>query len=632
MTMIKKVCIIGAGTMGSGIAQRCAQSGFKVSMMDTTSELVNNGFSKIKKTLEDGKKRGKVTDELEKKILGNIEGTTDLKEGVKGAQLVIEAVFEEFDIKKKLFEQISELASKGTIIATNTSSLSVTELSKFVKEPALFGGLHFFNPAAFNKLVEVVAGAKTALETIQTLMELSRLLEKFPIRVKDSPGFAVNRFFVPFLNEACRMIDENFANIATIEAAAKETLGIGMGPFELMNFTGIPIGLHAQETLYKGLGEFYRPAESLKRQFELFTKEKQLWKIEGTPVSADMTKVRDRFLGLLFLITCQLVDEGVATKEDTDRGAVTGLRWRAGPFTMMNEYGIGDSYKLVEKFCSHYQWQISIPKMLQKQYESNEPFYLKSVKVYKEGKIANVIIDRPEALNALSPKVIKDLFVTFHELLKDKEIGIVVLTGEGSAFIAGADIKEMVDMTPLAAREFTGLGQRLTRFIETYPIPVIACVNGYALGGGCEFMLACDMVIASKNARIGLPEVTLGIHPGFGGTQRLPRLVGKFKGMELLLTGDQITADEAERIGLINKAVEPERLYEEVRTLANKILSRGPIAIRLAKSAAAKGLDADMDTALALEKESVSLLFSTHDLHEGMKAFIEKRKPDFKNK
>ncbi|UCE75032.1 MAG: enoyl-CoA hydratase/isomerase family protein [Methanomassiliicoccales archaeon] len=241
-------------------------------------------------------------------------------------------------------------------------------------------------------------------------------------------------------------------------------------------------------------------------------------------------------------------------------------------------------------------------------------------------------MDRPEALNALNSKVLSDLKDITRQVEQDREITAVIITGEGKAFVAGADIKEMLKKNPIEARKFTQLGQAVFRDIENMNKPVIAAVNGVALGGGCELALACDIILASNKARLGFPEVGLGIHPGFGGTQRLPRLIGKAKAKQMIFTADILSAQEAEQMGLVNKVIPPDKLLEEARKMAEKIAKQAPIAIRLAKSAVNKGCEMDLDTGLAYEVESVSMTFATKDSKEGMKAFTERRKPKFEGK
>lgn len=253
----------------------------------------------------------------------------------------------------------------------------------------------------------------------------------------------------------------------------------------------------------------------------------------------------------------------------------------------------------------------------------------KNIVVSKKDGVGTITINRSHVLNALDKETVIELTKAIEELEKDKKIKVALLTGEGKAFIAGADIKQMKDMTPLEAKEFAETGHNLLMKIESSPLPFIAAVNGYALGGGCEVLMACDICIAGKNAKIGQPEINLGIHPGFGGTQRLPRLVGRMKAKELLLTGDIIDAEEAHRIGLINQIVKDEELGESAKKFADKIANKSPVQTSFIKSLVNKGADIDLSSACALEISYFSSSFSTDDQKEGMTAFIEKRKPEF---
>lgn len=247
--------------------------------------------------------------------------------------------------------------------------------------------------------------------------------------------------------------------------------------------------------------------------------------------------------------------------------------------------------------------------------------------------IAEVIINRPKALNALNNQTITELGEVINEISKRKDIKTVIITGAGEkAFVAGADIVEMKDLNSMEARDFSRLAQKVFSDIENMPQIVIAAVNGYALGGGCELSMACDIRLASKKAKFGQPEVNLGILPGFAGTQRLPRLVGKGIAKELIFSTDMIDAEEAHRIGLANKVYEPEELMDKARELANKIMSKSPVGVRLAKAAINNGLNMDTEAAYNYEADLFALCFSTEDQLEGMNAFVDKRKADFKDK
>ena len=254
------------------------------------------------------------------------------------------------------------------------------------------------------------------------------------------------------------------------------------------------------------------------------------------------------------------------------------------------------------------------------------------VLIEQQGKIAILRINRPEAMNSLDPAMLFAIDAAIDQVSEDPEVGVILITGEGKAFVAGADIAAMSTMGEEEGMALGILGQQVFRKIETLELPTIAVVNGFALGGGCELAMACDMRIASQRAKFGQPEVGLGITPGFSGTQRLPRLVGKGKACELILTGDIIQAEEAERIGLVNKVVPPEELMREAIALAERILKNAPLAVCYSNRAIKDGLDTDLESGIALEAELFASCFNTADQKEGMKAFLEKRKPVFQGK
>jgi len=253
--------------------------------------------------------------------------------------------------------------------------------------------------------------------------------------------------------------------------------------------------------------------------------------------------------------------------------------------------------------------------------------------IYEEkNEMAVITVHRPAALNALNSILLDELICAFGEAEKNENVKAIILTGEGKAFVAGADIAEMNGLTPVEGRIMMAKGHNLMNFIESIEKPVIAAVNGFALGGGCELAMACDIRIASEKAKFGQPEVNLGIIPGFGGTQRLPRLVGKGMGKYLIMTGEMINADEAYRIGLVEKTVPPEELMETAEKVAKTIMEKAPIAIAAAKTVINAGLNLDMPTASKLELEAFTAPFASEDKKEGMGAFLEKRPAEFKKK
>ncbi len=255
----------------------------------------------------------------------------------------------------------------------------------------------------------------------------------------------------------------------------------------------------------------------------------------------------------------------------------------------------------------------------------------KNLIVRKSDGIGWITVNRPDKLNALNVETVEELGVAFKEFYDDAEVKAVILTGSGDkAFVAGADISEFIHLDAEKGRQYALKGQELTKFIENFRKPVIAAINGYALGGGTEFALACHIRLASENAKMGQPEVKLGIIPGYGGTQRLSRLVGKGKAMELILSGKVIDAKEAGEIGLVNKVVPATNLLSEAEALARDIVKNAPLALEYAIQAINKGMDKTLDAGLELEAEIFGRACSTEDSREGAKAFLEKRKPNFR--
>jgi enoyl-CoA hydratase len=249
----------------------------------------------------------------------------------------------------------------------------------------------------------------------------------------------------------------------------------------------------------------------------------------------------------------------------------------------------------------------------------------------KQGHVGVIKFNRPKALNAINPLLISEVHQALDEIEKDPSLRVVVMTGEGDkAFIAGADISYMVNLPPLGARRWSQEGHDLGFRIENFPLPVIACVNGFALGGGVEMAMACDFIYASENAKFGQPEINLGIIPGFGGTQRLSRLLGKAIAKELCMTGLMISAQEAKALGLVNKVFPPDKLWEETMKTANLIASKGKVSLRSMKQCIDRGYDTDLRRGCQMECDHFGLCMSSPDAKEGMSAFLEKRKPEFK--
>ena len=565
---ISKIGVVGAGNMGSGIAQKIAQEGIHVVLLDVKDEFVKRGLSNIRNILEDGIARKLFTSAQVQEIQSRITGTTDLT-AVADADLVIEAVFENKEVKSDLFARLDKICLPQTILATNTSSFFVKDFADKTSRPDRFIGLHYFYHPAKNRLLEVIPHEKTSQETIARSLLAAKLHGKTAILVKDAPGFAVNRFFVPFLNEAARLLEEGVANIATIEESAKQAFNIGMGPFELMNVTGLPIAVHSSNTLGKELGPFYATAAIMKTQMD----NNELWNLSGNVDAAKLPTVIDRLYGVCLGVAAALVDESVATMEDTDRGAKIGLRWSKGPFEIMNEIGIERTYALVSAITRRYP-DVKMPALLARQKDAGKPFVFSYVDLNEQGRVAYITINRPEAMNALNEAVFSQLEDRFAQAEKNPEITAIVFRGAGKTFIAGADIRYFVEKIK-AGRipdilAFTRKGHELLLKIENSRKLTIALVDGLSLGGGTEFALACQAIIATPACSMALPETGIGIYPGLGGMLRLARQIGSELAKFFTFTGATISARDADELGIVTALVESGEISEAIDNLLAK--------------------------------------------------------------
>lgn len=565
---ISKIGVVGAGNMGSGIAQKIAQEGINVVMVDVKEEFVSRGLSNIKKILEEGIERKLFTPAQVQEILSRITATTDLN-ALADADIVIEAVFENKEVKSELFEKLDKICSPETILATNTSSFFVKEFAEKTSRPDRFVGLHYFYHPAKNRLLEVIPHDKTSRETIEKSILAAKLHGKTAIVVKDAPGFAVNRFFVPFLNEAARMLEENIANIPTIEEAGKKAFRIGMGAFELMNVTGIPIAVHASNTLGNELGRFYATSPIMKSQMD----KKVNWDLSGKIDESKIQAVIDRFYGVCLGVAAALVDEGVATMEDTDRGAKVGLRWAMGPFEIMNKIGIDKTYSLVSAITQKYPG-FKMPGILEKQKKAGKPFSFSYVDLEEKGRIAYITINRPEAMNSLNEAVFAQLDDRFSKAEKNPEIKAIVFMGAGKAFVAGADIRYFVEKIK-AGRipdivNFTRKGHELFLRIENSKKLTIALLDGLSLGGGSELALACQAIIATKAGSMAFPETGIGIYPGLGGMLRFALHAGSELAKYYVFTGATVSVKDAFELGIITEITEPSGIDQAVENLISK--------------------------------------------------------------
>jgi len=677
MSHISKIGVIGAGNMGSGIAQKIAQEGIDVVIIDVKDEFVERGLATIRQLLQEGVDRKILSPGQVDEILARITGTVDFA-AVADADIVIEAIFEDKAVKSELFKKLDKICSPKTILATNTSSFFVKDFAGQTTRPDRFIGLHYFYHPAKNRLLEVIHHATTSPETVEKSMLAAKLHGKTSILVKDAPGFAVNRFFVPFLNEAARMLEEGLANIPTIEESAKRSFRIGMGPFQLMNVTGIPIAVHAATTLGNELGPFYAPADILKAQMD----KKQNWEIEGPVDESKIPALMERFYGVCLGVAAALVDEGVASMEDTDRGAKIGLRWALGPFEIMNQIGIDKTYAAVEAISRRYT-DFKMPRILTEQKALGAPFEFNFVDLAIKKDIAYITINRPEAMNALNETVVSQVEKKFDEAEKDATVEAIVFQGAGKAFIAGADIRYFVNRIKTGRIPeivtFTRQGHALLLKIENSEKLTIALLDGLSLGGGSEFALSCQAILATPVGSLAFPETGIGIYPGLGGMLRLARHVGPALARYYVFTGFPMSAADAYTLGVVTAVTEPAKIESAIRELmvreksdkynpralpekfkalaqmfsednieeilsgrtpenslhpsADRILKvigyKAPLALKLASEIMDMQKNKPIPEAVEIELERLAEIFATDDALEGLSSMGRKR-PEFK--
>ncbi len=573
MKTIKTVGVIGAGTMGAAIAQKFAQEGFTVILNDRALSYVERGMIALRASLAEGVERKLFTPDAAEEIMSRIHGT-DVGADLAPCDLVVEAIFEDLEAKKAMFARLSAVVRPDAIIATNTSSFSVAELARSVSNRERFCGLHFFYHAAKNRLVEIIPGEQTSSETVDALQRFAFEIGKDPIVCADRPGFVVNRFFVPWLNEAARLLEEGIAGensseaTALIDSICRSTFQIGMGPFALMNATGVSIAYHSERTL-----ESFGPAYTVAKTLRDHGSKNGSWEIaaSATPASPDVEQaIRDRMLGIVFFVCGEILTENICSLSELNRGARIGLAWRKGPIELMQSTGKDEVKRMVQAIANRYH--CAAPAELDRAFEP-----MQFVALHQAGRTAVIAFERPEDLNALNEEVIAQLGTRFEEAERNPGCETIVITGSGKAFVAGADIgffiknirsghiERIVDFTERAQQVFDRIDRSSKR--------VIALLNGLTLGGGLELAICADEIYALSNAQLSFPETGIGIYPGLGGTQRTVRRTGKGIAKYLIFTGEMLSATQAAQVGLIDRVISNDEYFE----MLGGTISRRPV-------------------------------------------------------
>jgi enoyl-CoA hydratase/3-hydroxyacyl-CoA dehydrogenase len=685
---IQRVAVVGAGNMGSGIAQKSAQEEFDVQMVDRELQWVERGQSIIASFLEEAVERRIFSPAQVDAIQGRITGVVGVDQTAADTDLVIEAVFEDFDVKTAVFNALDGACGEDTILASNTSSLSVNALAEATGRPDRFVGLHFFYHPAKNRLVEVIPAEASSQETIDKVVQYCKMLGKVVIVCADRPGFVVNRFFVPWLNEACLLLEEGAASAAQIDAIACKAFRIGLGPFGLMNLTGPPIALHSTDYLAEQLNTpRYVGASNLRALVEA----NEQWDVSGDTGCSDeqYTTVSERLLGVVFGVAAQIVEENICSMEDVDRGAKVGLRWARGPFEMMNRLGVAEACRMASAYAQTAGEGWNVPAFFSAQADDAWTFSYVDSSV-SQG-VATLTINRPEAMNALNVTVVNQLTAAVERANADPEVHTIVLDGAGKAFVAGADVKFFVDKIRAEAipdiYDFTAEGHDLLNMLEQSPKTTVALTTGLALGGGLELALACDYRIGTRRTQFRFPETSIGIYPGLGGSQRPARICGIPVARWAVLAGNFMNAQTAADLGLVTHLVDvagvdaciaslakdgkpsnkypgqpanpsssvakfatsffnddnmqvlldggcPDGFDPEEKLVARQIKSlsfTAPIGLRMASDLIDATASTSLDAGLQLELDGLNTIFSTSDALEGLSALIENRRPTYTN-
>jgi enoyl-CoA hydratase / 3-hydroxyacyl-CoA dehydrogenase len=664
-----KAAVVGAGTMGGQIAQTIAAAGIPVVLKDIDDALVQAGLEEARNVTRGqvGKlaEKGKITAEQAEaqleEILGRIRGTTSY-EGFGEVDFVIEAVPERMEIKQSVFAELDAATPGHAILASNTSSLSITEIGEATLRPEKVVGFHYFYPASIMPLIEIVEGEETSAETVGAALTFAQTIRKQPITCAEVPGFVVNRILNSGISEVWREQEERGLSIKKIDEGVGAAGVVPVGPYYLVSLLGLDTVLHVAEHLVESYGEerFYVPKgmQKLVAEGKLGAKTggDGFYDPQGEPnlpgdADPDVAELVELLSLKTFLEACLVLEEGVATHRDIDFGmmAGAGLDPRRGllpPFMKADSEGLDSVLERLENAGERYGERFAPPTILRRLVaqgrlgqKSGQGFYayprpdpeqpaeVVTLETREDG-VAIAWLANGQ-MNSISPQVVGDLEKVWRRV-KDSDVrALVIASSNPFLYSAGADIKAFTSMDETSGEQLINAAHALFKELGTEGIATIAAVNGLAFGGGCELAMACDVRIAARSALFGQPEIKLGIIPGFGGTQRLPRLVGLNKALEMNLVGDPILADEAFELGLANRLVDDHELLDTALAWARKLAGQAPVAMAEIKRVSGAG---DLDAGIEAEKRAFAKVFASEDAKEGISAFLGKRAPSFKGR
>ncbi|GAB6148574.1 3-hydroxyacyl-CoA dehydrogenase/enoyl-CoA hydratase family protein [Stetteria hydrogenophila] len=650
--------------MGYGIAEVAAVSGLEVFLADVSGGAEGSVLEEIRRSLSRLAEEGLLEESVDAvmsrvklvRVVGG-EFSGELAKALSESDFMIEAAPESIELKRRVFAFADEHMPAHAVMATSTGGLLVSEVAAATRRPERVVGMHFLNPPQEVPLVEVVRGERTSDEALQLAVELARRFGKQPVVVKrDVPGFIVNRVLARFLNTACWLVAKGVASIVEVDGAARYRLGLPMGAFEFADYAGVDLLYQVWKAMAERgfkvhLCPLYREKLEKKEYGVRAGRGFYQYPAPGEYARPGIPGEAGGRVDPVILIApavnegAWLLRNGVAEKEDIDKAVRLGLGWPRGVFEYADDYGVDAVVEALKKLREETGFEEYDPDPLlirmvgegRTGRKAGRGFYeyraeeivRDTIIVRIEEPIAWVVLNRPRKLNALNPQMVRELSETLDMLEDRDDVRVVVLRGEGRAFSAGADVTALANATPIEAARFARRLQELTLKMQFYTKPIIAALHGYVLGGGLGLALSADIRVASEDAVLGQPEVSLGLVPGAGATQRLPRLIGRGRAKELILTGRTVTAREAERMGLVERVVPPGRLEEEARRLALELAGKPPLALMAAKHALEYGLESSIWAGLALESQLFSLLLAAEDARGGAPR-PEGREPRFK--
>ena len=647
---INTVTVLGAGNMGHGIAEVAALAGYDVVMRDIKEEFVQDGYEGIEWSLGKLAERDRISEEEAEAALSRVTPVVEVEEAVSDTDFLIEAVPEKMEIKKEVYREVERHAPEHAIFTTNTSSLSITELSEVTERPERFCGMHFFNPPVRMDLVEVISGAHTAEETLELTEQLAEAFGKTPVRVhKDSPGFIVNRVLVPLMNEAAWIVHSGEATVAEVDSTVKYGMGQPMGSFELADQVGIDVGYHVLEYMHETLGDAYEPCPLLVEKVEAEEYGKKSgrgfydYEEGGAEIPPDegSEEIEARLTAVMANEVAKLIGNDVADARAIDEATTLGGGWPEGPAKVADSYGLDSLVETLESLheetgAERYEPADYLREAAEEggfygSDEEGETFEYEAIAVEIEEDVAHLTIDRPHRMNTITTDMIEEIDHAIDEF-EEREVRAILLSGAGDrAFSAGFDASTAAAGSGIEAAELSRFGQKTFGRFEELPMPVLAAIDGYCLGGGMELATCADLRIASERSTFGQPEHDLGLLPGWGGTQRLRHVVGEGRAKEIIFTADHYDAETMESYGFVNELVENDALAERAEAFAADLAAGPPIAQKFTKRAMLAGRD-DTDAGLEVESVSFGHLFTTDDMWEGLSAFQSDREPEFEGK